>query len=160
MAGRVVVCGDIVLLAEGDRVPADMELVEASNLAVEASMLTGESVLVNKPITSAGTKADTPAPAEGESQVFSGTLVTQGTAQGPVVATGERSALGHIGQSLAGLGGEQTPHPEPDPPARQTGGHRRLAIVGWPSSGSCSRVDWPSRTGWPPASGCMACWLD
>lgn len=109
VAGREVVCGDIVLLADGDRVPADMELVEASNLTVDESMLTGESVPVNKQIASAGTKTDAPAPAEGGCRVFSGTLVTQGTAQGRVLATGERSALGRIGQSLAGLGGEQTP---------------------------------------------------
>jgi Ca2+-transporting ATPase len=82
------------LLAEGDRIPADMELVEASNLMVDESLLTGESVPVDK--------------AERE-RVFSGTLVTQGTARGRVIATGPRSALGRIGQSLAALGGERTP---------------------------------------------------
>jgi Ca2+-transporting ATPase len=94
VAGRDLVSGDIVLLAEGDRIAADMELVEASNLMVDESLLTGESVPVDKP--------------ERE-RVFSGTLVTQGTARGRVIATGPRSALGRIGQSLATLGGESTP---------------------------------------------------
>jgi Ca2+-transporting ATPase len=98
--GRELVHGDIVLLAEGDRVPADISLHESSNLTVDESMLTGESVPVAK---HAGLGADAGA------AVFSGTLVTQGTARGEVVATGERSALGRIGRSLASLGGESTP---------------------------------------------------
>ena len=48
VAGRELVCGDIVLLAEGDRVPADMHLIESSNFVVDESMLTGESVPVSK----------------------------------------------------------------------------------------------------------------
>ncbi len=43
IAGRELVPDDIVLLAEGDRVPADMQLLESSNLAVDESLLTGES---------------------------------------------------------------------------------------------------------------------
>ena len=111
LASRELVCGDIVLLAEGDRVPADMELVEVSNLAVDESMLTGESVPVSKQIAvlAAPSHPASPAAEDGEARAFSGTLVTQGTAQGRVVATGERSTLGRIGQSLAGLGGENTP---------------------------------------------------
>jgi Ca2+-transporting ATPase len=93
IAGRELVLGDIVLLAEGDRVPADLDLLESANLAVDESLLTGESLPVDKP----------------SGQVFSGTLVTRGTAQGRVVATGERSALGRIGHSLQGLAVETTP---------------------------------------------------
>jgi Ca2+-transporting ATPase len=109
IAGRELVCGDIVLLAEGDRVPADMALVESSNFAVDESMLTGESAPVVK---QAGPLPDHAAAAPGtndSAQAFSGTLVTQGTARGRVMATGERSALGRIGKSLASLGGESTP---------------------------------------------------
>ncbi|HAL39607.1 MAG TPA: ATPase [Polaromonas sp.] len=109
VAGCELVCGDIVLLAEGDRVPADMHLVESSNLAVDESMLTGESAPVVK---QAGPMQDNAGAVPGtndSTQVFSGTLVTQGTARGRVMATGERSALGRIGKSLAGLGGESTP---------------------------------------------------
>lgn len=94
-----LVCGDLVLLAEGDRVPADMQLVEAANLSVDESLLTGESVPVGKEASAAGDGA----------RVFSGSLVTQGTARGLVTATGPRSALGRIGQSMAGLHDEATP---------------------------------------------------
>jgi Ca2+-transporting ATPase len=98
--GRELVRGDIVLLAEGDRVPADIRLLESSNLTVDESMLTGESVPVAK---HAGPDA------AADASVFSGTLVTQGTARGEVAATGPHSALGRIGRSLAALGGESTP---------------------------------------------------
>ncbi|MCX7279354.1 MAG: cation-translocating P-type ATPase [Burkholderiales bacterium] len=98
IAARDLVCGDTVLLAEGDRVPADLELTQASNLALDESLLTGESVPVQKQTGGA-------APA----QAFSGTLVTQGSGQGLVVATGERSTLGRIGKSLEGIASETTP---------------------------------------------------
>jgi len=112
IAARDLVVGDIVLLAEGDRVPADLQLFEVSNFAVDESLLTGESEpvvkeastgpsgVVTQGIGSAGTDI---------SQSYSGTLVTRGTARGLVVATGERSALGRIGQSLANITAESTP---------------------------------------------------
>ncbi len=107
VASRDLVRGDIVLLAEGDRVPADLDLIEASNISVDESMLTGESVPVSK--QAAASRNGQPTLASSQCQVFSGTLVTQGTARGCIVATGERSALGRIGKSLAALGGETTP---------------------------------------------------
>jgi len=101
IAARELVVGDIALLAEGDRVPADMQLIEASNLAIDESLLTGESApVVKQPADVAVTAA---------SQAYSGTLVTRGTARGCIVATGERSALGRIGKSLAGIVVETTP---------------------------------------------------
>ncbi|MEQ1683175.1 MAG: HAD-IC family P-type ATPase [Burkholderiaceae bacterium] len=112
IAARELVLGDLVLLAEGDRVPADMRLVEASNFAVDESLLTGESAPVVKEAFDPGRSgAALPAAPEGTepSQAYSGTLVTRGTARGCVVATGERSALGRIGQSLAGIVVETTP---------------------------------------------------
>ncbi|WP_431276005.1 cation-translocating P-type ATPase [Variovorax ureilyticus] len=102
IAARELVVGDVVLLAEGDRVPADMDLVEAANLAIDESLLTGESVPVAK-------EAASSPQADDASKAFSGTLVTRGTGRGCVTATGERSALGRIGQSLAGIAGESTP---------------------------------------------------
>jgi Ca2+-transporting ATPase len=105
IAGREVVAGDIVLLAEGDRVAADMEMLEASNLSIDESMLTGESVPVVKHARQAGADAD----ADATSLAWSGTLVTQGTGRGRVTATGPRSALGRIGASLQGLQDESTP---------------------------------------------------
>jgi Ca2+-transporting ATPase len=105
IAGREVVAGDIVLLAEGDRVPADMEMLEASNLTIDESMLTGESV----PVSKHARQADAIDGSDGFSLAFSGTLVTQGTGRGLVTATGPRSALGRIGASLQGLSDEDTP---------------------------------------------------
>lgn len=107
--GRELVRGDAVLLAEGDRVPADIRLLESSNLMVDESMLTGESAPVAKHAASAPGASMALQGEVAADSVFSGTLVTQGTARGEVVATGEHSALGRIGRSLAGLGGESTP---------------------------------------------------
>lgn len=105
IAGRELVCGDIVLLAEGDRIPADMTLLETSTLSVDESLLTGESMPVAKDMA-----CTSPVPGNAATaQVYSGTLVTQGTARGCVVATGERSALGRIGKSLSSLAEETTP---------------------------------------------------
>lgn len=109
IAGREVVCGDIVLLAEGDRVPADMHLVDSSNLSVDESLLTGESVPV---IKHSGPLLEGLAAEPGSNapwQVFSGTLVTQGTGRGHVMATGERCAIGQIGHSLRSISTESTP---------------------------------------------------
>jgi P-type Ca2+ transporter type 2C len=104
IAGSELVEGDIVLLAEGDRVPADMALIDASSLAIDESMLTGESVPVEKFAFTPGAEATLNA-----AQLFSGTLVTRGTGRARVTATGQRSALGRIGKSLADLGGAPTP---------------------------------------------------
>ena len=93
IAGAEVVRGDLVLLSEGDRVPADAGVREAMNLAVDESLLTGESVPVDK--------------LAGEGRVFAGTLVVRGHALTEVSATGPRSELGQIGASLA----ELTPAP-------------------------------------------------
>ncbi len=109
-----LVCGDVVLIAEGDRVPADLLLLAATNLTVDESMLTGESVPVAKVAAAPSTPGMQPAIAAPDApqavyQAYSGTLVTQGTARGRVIATGPRSALGRIGQSLASIGAQPTP---------------------------------------------------
>lgn len=109
LAGRELVCGDVVVLAEGDRVPADLELLAASNLMVDESLLTGESVPVDKLAVADVTGVGAAQPLGDPTKVYSGTLVTQGTARGVVIATGPRSALGRIGQSLAALDSEATP---------------------------------------------------
>ena len=112
IAASELVLGDVVLLAEGDRVPADLHLLEVSNFAVDESLLTGESAPVAKEcagLTHDGAR-EVAVPAGADSaHAYSGTLVTRGTARGCVVATGERSALGRIGQSLAGIIVETTP---------------------------------------------------
>lgn len=105
VAGRELVVGDMVLLAEGDRVPADLELFEASNLSIDESLLTGESAPVLKQAASGNVSANT----EPQALAYSGTLVTQGTGRGVVRATGARSALGRIGESLRSIAIETTP---------------------------------------------------
>ncbi len=143
VASRELVYGDIVLLAEGDRVPADLDLIEASNLSVDESMLTGESVPVSKQAAAIAGGVEAPEPTEGEDRVFSGTLVTQGTAHGRVVATGQRSALGRIGQSLAGLGGENTPIQD-----ETRGVVKRVAIVGLVLAAGLAVAYWISTGDW------------
>ena len=88
--GREIVIGDIVLINEGDRIPADGILIHGTNLSVDESMLTGESIPVTK---------DTLA-YEGSSQVFSGTLVVQGSGKLEVTAIGIHTEFGKIGKSL------------------------------------------------------------
>ncbi|HJU84537.1 MAG TPA: HAD-IC family P-type ATPase [Holophagaceae bacterium] len=88
--GGEVVRGDLLLLAEGDRVAADARLLEGL-LQVDASLLTGESGLVLK---RAGHEGD-------EGEVHAGTLVAKGTAQAEVTATGPRTRMGGIGRTLA-----------------------------------------------------------
>ncbi|MFN5789886.1 MAG: cation-translocating P-type ATPase, partial [Bacteroidota bacterium] len=88
--GREIVIGDIVLINEGDRIPADGILIHGTNLSVDESMLTGESIPVSK---------DTLA-YEGSSKVFSGTLVVQGSGKLEVTAIGIHTEFGKIGKSL------------------------------------------------------------
>jgi Ca2+-transporting ATPase len=138
IAGRELVCGDIVLLAEGDRVPADMVLLESSSLAVDESMLTGESVAVDKHALSHPDGKESSA-----TQLYSGTLVTRGTARAQVTATGERSALGRIGKSLAGLSHDSTPIQKE---TRRV--VKQVAIVGLVLAAGLSLAYWAIRGDW------------
>ncbi|MDI1301294.1 MAG: cation-translocating P-type ATPase [bacterium] len=108
IAGREVVRGDILLLAEGDRVAADAAVLSASNLQLDESLLTGESVPVSK-ICREGDEAITPPGGEGLAFVYSGTLVVQGQAMAEVLATGARSEIGHIGTALQTVTTESSP---------------------------------------------------
>lgn len=101
-----LVPGDIVLLEAGDRVPADLRLVEARSLAAQEAILTGESVPVEKSV--AAVAATVPL-GDRRSMLWSGTLVTQGTARGLVVATGTATEIGRIGGLLAGVEELTTP---------------------------------------------------
>ena len=97
--GREVVRGDLLIVTEGDRVPADAVLVAGEDLRVDESLLTGESVPVQK----------RPAPVAVEprgdhlSLLYSGTLVLGGTGHAVVTATGIRSEIGKIGSSLGAI---------------------------------------------------------
>jgi calcium-translocating P-type ATPase len=104
--GGDLVPGDIVLLEAGDKVPADLRVIEARGLAAQEAILTGESVPVEK--GQSPVAADAPL-GDRRSMLWSGTLVTQGTARGLVVATGQRTEIGRIGGLLAGVEQLTTP---------------------------------------------------
>jgi Ca2+-transporting ATPase len=105
IAGREVVRGDLVVLSEGDRVPADVRLLEANDLHTDESLLTGESVPVRKSSqVSLGERLNTGRPGgEDLPFAFSGSMVVRGTAVAEVIATGPRSEIGKIGQSVLSL---------------------------------------------------------
>ncbi|WP_135450910.1 HAD-IC family P-type ATPase [Tabrizicola caldifontis] len=104
--GADLVPGDIVLLEAGDKVPADLRVIEARGLAAQEAILTGESVPVDKDPNPVA--ADAPL-GDRRSMLWSGTLVTQGTAKGLVVATGAQTEIGRIGGLLAGVEQLTTP---------------------------------------------------
>lgn len=107
IAGREVVRGDLVLLGEGDRVPADAILIEARELQTDESLLTGESVPVRKRAAQSGAESPTHPGGDDLPYVFSGTLVVRGQGLAEVRATGLRSEIGRIGQALGEI--ETTP---------------------------------------------------
>ena len=127
--GREVVRGDILVLAEGDRVPADGVLLYTVNLAADESLLTGESVPVRKRAAAGRTGPGVgPMGRPGGDDlpyVFSGTLVTAGHGLAEVAAIGLDTELGRIGKALRTLGPEQTLLQKET--ARLVG---RLALVG------------------------------
>ena len=94
LPATALVPGDLVLLSPGDKVSADMRLLEIENLAVDESTLTGESVPVRK---------------GADESAFSGTLVTAGSAEGEVTATGAHTELGRIHSLLGGTTDLATP---------------------------------------------------
>ncbi len=108
IAGREVVRGDVLILSEGDRIPADAALFSCNHFSVDESLLTGESVAVRK---HAQADANEIMPPGGDDLpfVYSGTLVVQGRGLAHVLATGARSEIGKIGKALQGLDTEATP---------------------------------------------------
>jgi Ca2+-transporting ATPase len=101
-----LVPGDVVLLAAGDSVPADMRLIVQKNLQVEEAALTGESVPVEKSLAPVGGEAVI---GDRTCMVYSGTLVTAGTATAMVVATGMATELGRISDMLESAIDLETP---------------------------------------------------
>lgn len=98
IAGSVVVRGDVLVLAEGDRVAADAQLIEGADVQVDESLLTGEPLPVDKTVGAAG--ADS---------LYSGTLLVRGQALARVTATGQHSEIGRIGVALQTLTSESSP---------------------------------------------------
>jgi calcium-translocating P-type ATPase len=101
-----LVPGDVVLLESGDKVPADLRLIDVKNLRTEEAALTGESVPTDKstePVSAKATVGDR------QSMAFSGTLVVSGRATGLVVGTGSETELGRINQMLQSVSALETP---------------------------------------------------
>ena len=110
IAGRELVREDCLLLAEGDRVPADARLLSAHELATDESMLTGESVTVSK---------------VADDKVYAGTLIVAGQGMAIVTATGPHTEMGRIGQSLEEINLQTSPLREEMNRLTQ-----RLAVIG------------------------------
>ena len=101
-----LVPGDVVLLESGDKIPADLRLLDAKNLRTEEAALTGESVPVDK---TTGAAAANAAVGDRKNMAFSGTMVVSGRATGVAVATGSETELGRINQLLASVSPLETP---------------------------------------------------
>lgn len=127
--GREVVCEDILILSEGDRIPADGTVLQAHELATDESMLTGESEAVVK-FADGGL-------------VFAGTLIVRGQGIIQVSATGASTELGRIGKSLQDISVESSP-------LREEMGllTRRLAVIGIGLCLALSLLYWSLRGSW------------
>lgn len=106
VAGEELVPGDVVLLEAGDKVPADIRLMTSHSLAIQESLLTGESLPVEKMVAAVDEQA---ALGDRQCMAFSGTTVTAGQAKGLVVATGGDTEIGRIGGMLSDVQKLTTP---------------------------------------------------
>jgi len=107
IAGSQVVKGDIVIIREGDRVPADAVVLSCENLFIDESLLTGESMPVRKTEWDKETKKQRPG-GDDLQFVFSGSLVTSGRGIVKVIFTGLSTEIGKIGKSLERIKEEDT----------------------------------------------------
>ncbi len=129
--GREVVRGDVIVLNEGDRVPADAALLSCINFSVDESLLTGESLAVRKKENAGITAMGKPG-GEDLPYVFSGTLVVSGQGIAQALATGAATEIGKIGKALQSVQIEETPL------QKETGTVvRKLALIG---AGFCALV--------------------
>ncbi len=103
---RELVPGDLVYLEAGDNVPADLRILDADNLRIQESSLTGESDSVLKDESTLTGKVPL---AERVNMAYASTSVTNGSATGMVVATGIDTQIGQISQSVADVSGEKSP---------------------------------------------------
>ena len=107
IAAAELVVGDVVILETGSQVPADLRLVQAWNLKIEESALTGESVPVEK--TSEKPEVEKTAVGERKNEAFMSTLVTAGRGEGIVTATGMQSEIGKVASMIRAVPREYTP---------------------------------------------------
>ena len=119
--GVEVARGDLLALEEGERAPADALLVQSHDLMVDESLLTGEAAPVRKRVAPEGALEADPRPGgEDQPHVWSGSLITRGSALALATRTGPRSVLGQIGRSLGEL--------EREPPRLQVQTSRMVLI--------------------------------
>ncbi len=103
---KELVPGDIVVLKDGDKVPADIRLVEAVNLQVDEAPLTGESAPVTKTLKVLPEKTSV---MDRTNMVFSGTTITYGKGKGVVIASGMRTEFGKIAKEVTAVTEERSP---------------------------------------------------
>jgi Ca2+-transporting ATPase len=134
LPARELVPEDVILVGEGDRLPADGLLVAGDVLSLDESALTGESAPVVKRLAEGGQGFDPEVQPqwEGTPHVFSGTLVVRGQGVVRVGRTGARTALGRIGSSLASIAAEPTP-------LQKTAG-RLVTLLGGLALGFCALI--------------------
>jgi len=94
--GRNVVAGDVLIIREGDRTPADLTLIESTGITTDESILTGESLPVEKSVTT-------------DAHLYSGSMILTGYGTATVTATGIRTQLGKIGKDLQSIKIEASP---------------------------------------------------
>jgi Ca2+-transporting ATPase len=107
VAGRDVVTGDLLFVNEGDRIAADALLNESTNLSIDESLLTGESVPVRK-LPALGDPGERQPGGDDQPWLYSGTLVVQGQGVAVVVSTGINTRMGEIGKALQAVEPEET----------------------------------------------------
>ncbi len=139
-----VVRGDLVRLAEGDRIPADGRVLVANELATDESILTGESEPVRK--LAAPSSPHVPPGDDAPPIVFAGTMVVQGQGETIVTATGARTEIGRIGQALDSV--EEADSPLHRQTARLI---RVLALVGVVASSGLVLFEGFKHGAWIPA---------
>ena len=140
---RDVVRGDIIIVSEGDRVAADAAVRETTDLRLDESALTGESVPVAKSTAPDNAETLPPPGGDGLAYIYAGTLVVGGQGLAEVLATGPRSQIGAIGVSLADI--------QPVPSRTQREVHRLVrvwALVGLATSVAAVVLYGTLRGGW------------
>jgi Ca2+-transporting ATPase len=102
-----LVRGDLIVVSEGDRVPADAVLVDANEVQTDESLITGESAPVAKVAADGETPLTRPAD-EASASIYAGSLVVRGQGLALVAATGPATEVGRIGRALATITSEPT----------------------------------------------------
>lgn len=147
IAGRELVVGDWIILAEGERVPADAVLLRAQDVEIDESLLTGESLPVRKRAAENASLIPSRPGGNDLPFVYSGSFVVRGSGLAQVTATGEQTEIGSIGRALTRL------VPEPQPLQRQIAKLVRYCAAGGIVVSLCAVLLYGSfRGGWLDAS--------